>query len=408
MLQELFPNGHWQKPSVLLVSLQIIFISIATICVALRLYARVSLKRRVAVDDIFIVIGLGLAIARAVVASLSSQSGWASRAGPKAVYQIPYYLHYFERRILYATSAFFIRAGVVTYYLRLFPNALVRLRKISWVLLALSFVQLLQLVTMLASRCNDIRDLYRGDIVGYNNPRCSDAYAFTYSGAIGDAVLDFIIYVLPISYVWGLRRLRLDQRIGLVFVFGIGIVACFFALLQIPFIIKNYRFDAATKQSWFGSEVSLFIAIELALGLIAASLPDLRGLIARSWPGFMDAFRHTDDSSNGPSDPMRLSGSGSQPNHSPLGVISIGGRVGVGRKIKKPDWLRSNHESLFRDTAVSTMMTTTTGRDGSSEQLEISEHVIDEVSSDDRNGGTIEEAKDLVVQEYEKVETPPG
>lgn len=417
MVLELFPNGRWQKPSAVLVSLQIVFISIATICVIFRLYARISLKRRIAVDDIFIVIGLSLAIARAVIASLSSQSGWASRAGPKADYQIPYYTHYFERRLLYALSAFFIRAGVLTYYLRLFPTALVRLRQSSWVFLALSLAQMLQLVIMLAYFCNDLEDLYRGNIIGYSNPRCSNAYAFTYSGAIGDAAIDFMIYMLPIPYVWGLRRLRLDQRIGLVFVFGVGIIACVFALLQIPFIIRNYRYNPDTKESWFGSQVSLFIATELALGLVAASLPDLRGLIARSVPGFMGAFRHTDDSSSGPSEPQRQSGSNALSDNEPPAVVLIGGGIrmvgegmgwsGAGRKIKKPDWLRSNHESLFRDSPPSTVMTRSR-RDESSERVEIRGAVIEEVISEESHSGAIEAAKEVVIPRNEKVETPPG
>ncbi|KAE9961901.1 hypothetical protein BLS_001157 [Venturia inaequalis] len=417
MVPELFPNGRWRNPSAVLVSLQIVFISIATICVTLRLFTRISLKRRIAVDDIFIVIGLSLAIARAVVASLSSQSGWASRMGPEADYQIPYYTHYFERRLLYALSAFFIRAGVLVYYLRLFPTALVRLRQSSWVLLALSLAQMLQLVIMLAYFCNDLKDLYRGNILGYSNPRCSNAYAFTYSGAIGDAAIDFMIYILPIPYVWGLRRLRLDQRLGLVFVFGVGIIACVFALLQIPFIIKNYRHNPVTKESYFGSQVSLFIAIELALGLVAASLPDLRGLIARSVPGFMGAFRHTDDSSSGPSDPRRESGSNALGENEPRGVVSIGGGIriggegigwtGMGRKIKKPDWLRSNHESLFRDSPPSTIRTRTR-RDGSSERVEIQGDVIEEAISEQSNLRAIEVAREVVIRENENIETPPG
>ncbi|KAE9970363.1 hypothetical protein EG328_006319 [Venturia inaequalis] len=417
MVPELFPNGRWRNPSAVLVSLQIVFISIATICVTLRLFTRISLKRRIAVDDIFIVIGLSLAIARAVVASLSSQSGWASRAGPEADYQIPYYTHYFERRLLYALSAFFIRAGVLVYYLRLFPTALVRLRQSSWVLLALSLAQMLQLVIMLAYFCNDLKDLYRGNILGYSNPRCSNAYAFTYSGAIGDAAIDFMIYVLPIPYVWGLRRLRLDQRLGLVFVFGVGIIACVFALLQIPFIIKNYRHNPVTKESYFGSQVSLFIAIELALGLVAASLPDLRGLIARTVPGFMGAFRHTDDSSSGPSDPRREPGSNALGENEQHGVvpirsdIRIGGEgigwTGMGRKIKKPDWLRSNHESLFRDSPPSTIRTRTR-RDGSSERVEIQGDVIEDAISEQSNLGAIEAAREVTIRENENVETPPG
>jgi hypothetical protein len=254
MVDELFPNGHWKPVNVGLVVVQALLASIASIAVALRLYARVSLRKHLALDDICIVIGLCLAIARAVVASLSSQSGRASRKGPEAAYQVPYYTHYFERRLFYALSAFFIRSGVLLYYLRLFPRALTRLRICSLFLLDLSFAQCLQLCVVLALYCNDITDLYRGHFKTYSNPRCSNAYAFTYSGAIGDAVIDAMIYILPLPYVWGLKKLKLEQRLGLVFVFGIGIVACIFALLQIPFIIMNYRYNKTTRQSWFGAQ----------------------------------------------------------------------------------------------------------------------------------------------------------
>jgi hypothetical protein len=251
---ELFPNGHGKHRNTGLVAAQAIFATVATIAVSLRLYARISLRKRLALDDFCIFLGLGFAIARAVVASLSSQSGWASRKGPDAAYQVPYYRHYFERRLFYALSAFFIRSGVLLYYLRLFPRALVRLRWCSWFLLALSLAQCLQLCVTLAVYCNDITDLYKGHFQTYSNPHCSNAYAFTYSGAIGDAAIDAMIYILPLPYVWGLKKLKLEQRLGLVFVFGIGIVACIFALLQIPFIIMNYRYNDATGQSWFGAQ----------------------------------------------------------------------------------------------------------------------------------------------------------
>jgi hypothetical protein len=238
-VEQLFPDSHWKGPNVGLVVLQALLALIATVAVTARLYARISLRKKVALDDICIVIGLCFAVARAVVASLSSQSGWASRKGPDAEWQTPYYLHYFEQRLLYALSAFFIRLGVLLYYLRLFPPAVARLRGCSWALTALSFAQCLQLSVLLGVYWDDITDLYRGRYETYSNPHCANAYAFTYSGAIGDAVIDAMIYILPLSYVWGLRKLKLEQRIGLYCVFGMGLIACLFPLLQIPFIIKN-------------------------------------------------------------------------------------------------------------------------------------------------------------------------
>ena len=76
----------------------------------------------------------------------------------------------------------------------------------------------------LTSGISDIGDLYRGQLEHYSNAKCAFNSAFTYSGAIGDAVIDAIIYLLPIPYIWGLRQIRFEQRVGLVVVFGLGLV----------------------------------------------------------------------------------------------------------------------------------------------------------------------------------------
>jgi hypothetical protein len=51
MTEELFPDGHWKRPSAAIIGLQSAFAAIAALCVALRIYARISLKRGLAVDD---------------------------------------------------------------------------------------------------------------------------------------------------------------------------------------------------------------------------------------------------------------------------------------------------------------------------------------------------------------------
>ncbi|KAF1809337.1 hypothetical protein P152DRAFT_441850 [Eremomyces bilateralis CBS 781.70] len=363
---QVFKNGHLTPPTKWVIAIQSILVALATCFVCWRMYARISLKKRIAADDIFIVLGLGLAIGRAVAASLSSQIGWASRMGPQEQYQVAFYQRYFERRLWYALSAMFTRLGVLTYYLRLFPTALRGLRIGSWVLIIGTFMQCLQLVLTLAILCSDIDDLYRGALNEYHNPRCSNAREFTYSGALVDAVLDALIYALPIPYIWGLRQIRLGQRVGLAIIFGIGLIACVFALLQIPFIIANYRTDAEGQQ-WFGSEVSLFIAIELALGLVASSLPDLRGLIARSWPNMMGPFRHAVESSEPSVESNRRSAGQNAPptigGHVQANVEErrrgIPGAAAMASRRKVPDWLRSTlASSVMRDTVGRSPQTT--------------------------------------------------
>jgi hypothetical protein len=94
-------------------------------------------------------------------------------------------------------------------------------------------------------------------------------------------VLDSLIFSLPIPYVWSLSKLKARQRFGLIVIFALGFIVCVVALLQIPFIRR--REDNA---QYFGGAINLLIAIQVSLAIIAASLPDLRALIARSFPNF--------------------------------------------------------------------------------------------------------------------------
>jgi heme/copper-type cytochrome/quinol oxidase subunit 4 len=104
---------------------------------------------------------------------------------------------------------------------------------------------------------------------------------YSYSAAIGDSVVDSMIFALPIPYVWRLSKLRLRQRLGLMLIFGLGFIVCVVALLQIPFMKRR---EGDTR--YFGSAVNMLIAIQITFAVVAASLPDLRALVARNFPNF--------------------------------------------------------------------------------------------------------------------------
>ena len=55
---------------------------------------------------------------------------------------------------------------------------------------------------------------------------------------------------------------------------------CVVALLQIPFIRKRER-----NTKYFGDTITLLVAVQMALAIVAASLPDVRALALRVWPG---------------------------------------------------------------------------------------------------------------------------
>lgn len=55
---QVFSNGRLNPPTEWMIVMQSILAAMATFFVGWRMYARISLKKRVAVDDIFVVIGL--------------------------------------------------------------------------------------------------------------------------------------------------------------------------------------------------------------------------------------------------------------------------------------------------------------------------------------------------------------
>jgi hypothetical protein len=193
--------------------------------------------------------------------------------------------------------------------------------------------------TVLLVFCEKISKLWTKDYLNFSGSHCFSSSTYSYSAAIGDAFLDCLIFTLPIPYVWSLSKLRARQRFGLIVIFALGFIVCVVALLQIPFIKRRSR-----HSTYFGGAINLLIAIQIALAIIAASLPDIRALIARSFPKFSplhhrslnnatrNAPVHRDverqqglDESDEPAQPRRAL-----------------------ERFRKPDWLRSTlPASLF-------------------------------------------------------------
>lgn len=155
------------------------------------------------------------------------------------------------------------------------------LRRCCYILLALALALFIEVFLVLIVYCKDIGQLWTTHWSNFTGSQCFSSAVYSYSAAIGDSVIDSMIFTLPIPYVWRLSQLRIRQRLGLVVVFGLGFIVCVVALLQIPFIKKR---EGST--TYFGTTVNILVAIQVSFAIVAASLPDLRALIARTFPNF--------------------------------------------------------------------------------------------------------------------------
>jgi len=155
------------------------------------------------------------------------------------------------------------------------------LRRCCYVLIGLALILFVEVFTVLLVYCKDIGKLWTSDWLDFRGSQCFSSALYSYSAAIGDSIIDSMIFALPIPYVWRLSKLRVRQRFGLIIIFGLGFIVCVVALLQIPFIKKREG-----SNTYFGSSVNILVAIQISFAIIAASLPDLRALIARKIPNF--------------------------------------------------------------------------------------------------------------------------
>jgi hypothetical protein len=260
--------------------------------------------------------------------------------------------HIFERRIAYLFAVTFTRFSVLAYYLRIFPPGMTSLRKCCYILLAVALAHFIEVLTVLIVYCENIGKLWTKDWLEFTGSQCFSSAVYSYSAAIGDSVIDSMIFALPIVYVWQLSKLSLRQRLGLVVIFGLGFTVCVVALLQIPFIKRRER-----NMRYFGSAVNILISIQISFAIIAASLPDLRALMARKFRNF-SPLHHRSLATHG----RHPSGSGergrvgvwdAEQGPSGQGVLENPRASPEGKRVvRKPDWLRNSIPASLMSTMI--------------------------------------------------------
>jgi hypothetical protein len=257
--------------------------------------------------------------------------------------------HIFERRIAYLFAVTFTRLSVLAYYLRIFPPGLVSLRKCCYILIVLSLAQFVEVFTVLIVLCKDISKLWTDDWLDFRGSQCFSSAVYSYSAAIGDSVVDSMIFALPIPYVWRLSKLRLRQRLGLMLIFGLGFIVCVVALLQIPFIKRR---EGNTR--YFGSAVNMLIAIQITFAIVAASLPDLRALVARNFPNFSPLHHRSLVTAGQAPDDRNQRGIAEAYDIGHDEEMAEGPRLAFEEKraSKKPDWMRSSIPASLMSTMI--------------------------------------------------------
>ncbi|RAL07923.1 uncharacterized protein BO97DRAFT_462222 [Aspergillus homomorphus CBS 101889] len=251
------------------------FTAIAAIFVALRIISRGLILKKPGLDDGMIVAATILAILNVVVAGLGVQYGtgkhmWdleAKDANPAAKLR-------FITHIIYVLDSGLIKISISLLYLRLFPN--IRRTTLSTIAFITSMTTAIFLATIF--QCSPVDAVY--DPQKYRHYSCFDSVPFWSSTAALYLATDIWVLLLPMKTILGLQASR-RKRLVLTGLLSLGAFACIASIVRMVYIVKLYQ---GSDQSWHSVDVSIWSGVELALGIVAASIPSLRPILNQISP----------------------------------------------------------------------------------------------------------------------------
>ncbi|KAJ5496463.1 hypothetical protein N7463_008450 [Penicillium fimorum] len=248
---------------------------LAAIIVGLRTISRIFIVKMFGLDDWTMVAATIFAVLNVVVAGFGVEHGtgkhkWnLTKADVLPAAKVRYVTH-----IIYTLISGLIKVSICLLYLRLFPN----IRVIS--LGTIAFVTAMSIAIMLATifQCSPIDAAY--DEKKYEHYTCFASIPFWYSTAALSLATDVWILLLPLKTVLGLH-LGTRKRFVVAILLSLGSFACIASIIRMVYIVELYR---SSDPSWDTFGISIWSGIELAVAIIAASIPATKPIMNRLFP----------------------------------------------------------------------------------------------------------------------------
>ncbi|KAI5782611.1 hypothetical protein EDC01DRAFT_220039 [Geopyxis carbonaria] len=280
-----WPKPNYDNPEtkgISLLVIGIILITIAFIVVLMRLYVRWHILHNVGVDDWLMVLALIPAIGLTTSTLIGTRYGWG-----KHIWDIEPGNSSSSLQISWISQLTFVFAMVPAKLSICFSyRRLSQKKSFSRVLLGTKvFIGTwgIAFLCVVVFRCWPI-SAYWTDVLNRKN-KCINETAPLLTSSFTNVFTDFWLVILPIPTLWKLQ-LPSRQRIVLIFLMSLGILACVAGVVRVVSLHKTLilTYDV----TWEGYNTWLWTAVEIDLGIITGSVPPLRPLVRRYFPRFLE------------------------------------------------------------------------------------------------------------------------
>ncbi|KAK8183942.1 hypothetical protein BC567DRAFT_206111 [Phyllosticta citribraziliensis] len=110
--------------------------------------------------------------------------------------------------------------------------------------------------------------------------QCINQKVFLLTTASLNTASDFIIFLWPIRFLWGMKLPR-DKRLGLIGLFSFGLIVCIAGLVRMWYYSVYFR---SKDFYWDGVWNYILVAIETNLGVACACLPCIKPVLVKLFP----------------------------------------------------------------------------------------------------------------------------
>ncbi|KKK14801.1 hypothetical protein ARAM_006380 [Aspergillus rambellii] len=317
-------RGH----SVLIVS--IVCSALATIVTGLRIFTRVKITCTAGMDDLLIILGLLFGIAMAAVISVASfYYGWDRHMWDVPLEWLPTVSKLnLTFQILFSLSASLTKLSFLWFCKRILGaggKGLYQAYNLA-LIAAMNAVAVSSVLFMGLSlfQCHPIHAYW--DLMPSSPYSCLDDGAIVFSASVINIFTDFVVTLIPMPLIWNLK-LPTRQRIATMSIFALGLVVDVAGSVRTVYVWKSMI--ASYDTTWVGWPILLAATVEINIGLICASAPALRPLIAFFLPRLLGPSYQNDSSTGRRTRSMK--------------------QLRSSITISKPSRVRSRHYGLYED-----------------------------------------------------------
>ncbi|CAH0044310.1 unnamed protein product [Clonostachys solani] len=249
-------------------------------CPWIQLYSRLTTSNRLEIDD-WIVMAVGALYSAFLV--LGQYVG--QRSFGVDIWTLDPDALTMSFKLFYVNESFYVvtlclcKVSILFLYLRIFPSQQFRLA-VNGALL-LTILPTVVIMFLQIFQCIPIAYIWEGwqkpNYVGY----CLNLNHLTFISTGFSIVQDLVILILPLPSLFQLN-IKIRDKIGLVFMFSLGLFVTAISCLRTLYIIKFDRSN--TNPTWEYVDLIVWTGLEVAVTIIVACVPAIWVLLKRSVP----------------------------------------------------------------------------------------------------------------------------